>query len=397
LSAAIPGARLTGAISDIHTSAPPPPATLSDAEWAERLAALHRQLFASEAPEFDEVMRRAYKPPEGYVLADHCVVHDGANWHLYYITGPIKYADEWIGLMRARKFAEARKIPYEMSDGHAAGTSLLKLRYRNDILTEPQGDFGLLLQGTSSIIRFEDHWLNVYTGRGPDGQCLCVARSRDLDQWEYEPANPVWRPPSYAVPPPWSACKNPHVIRHPTDGRWLVYYCLSLRDGTMSVALLSTTDFRSFTDHGPVFKMPTQLRGTGGCEAPCIIHRNGVWHLFTGAGPGVWHAISHTPDDFMGFYGRDGALAAAARLGAQRGCYLFGRFHAVEVFEHNGRWWMTSTRKDHQRWLNRKAGVLKFRGSAADETTMLDGMFLCEIRWDGDQPIPTCIDDPTLV
>jgi hypothetical protein len=58
---------------------------------------------------------------------------------------------------------------------------------------------------------------------------------------------------------------------------------------------------------------------------------------------------------------------------------------------------MTSTRKDHQRWLNRKAGVLKFRGSAADETTMLDGMFLCEIRWDGDQPIPTCIDDPTLV
>jgi len=371
--------------------APPLPPTMDDEAWGQRLAALHRLLFASDAPEFEEVMTRVYQPPEGYVLSDHCVVHDGANWHLYYVTGPIKYADEWIEHMRHGRFAEARKIPFEMSDGHAMGSWLDRLRFQGPILAEPQGEFGLLLQGTSNVIRFQDHWVNVYTGRGPQGQCLCLARSRDLLTWEMEPANPIWRPHGYARER--GACKNASLIRHPVDGRYLIYHCVTLRDGASAAALLSTTDFRQFADHGPVFKMPHQLRGTGGIEAPCVIVRDAMWHLFVGAGEGVWHTVSPTPDDFMGIEGR-GTSSIATRLGAQRGCYLFGRFHCVEVFEHAGRWWMTSTRKDYQRHLNRRAGILKFRGSAADEAAVLHGLFLCELRWSGDQPIPTR--DPSL-
>lgn len=379
-------------MNEVQTDAPPLlAATMDDDSWGTRLAALHRQLFASDAPEFNDVMTHVYQPPEGYILHDHCAANDGKNWHLYYITGPIKYAEAWIAHMRAGRYAEARKIPYEMSDGHAMGPWLNQLRYVGDILSEPQGEFGLLLQGTSNIIRFEDHWVNVYTGRGPHGQCLCLARSRDLMTWDLEPSNPFWKPHGYARER--GACKNASLIRHPTDGRYLVYYCVSLRDGNSAVALLSTTDFKHYADHGPVFTLPHQLRGTGGIEAPCVILRNGMWHLFAGAGEGVWHTISPSPDDFMGMDGR-GASLAGAKFGAQRGCYLFGRFHCVEVFEHAGKWWMSSTRKEYERYLNRKAGILKFRGSAADEESVLHGLFMCELKWDGDQPIPTR--DPSL-
>lgn len=366
--------------------APPLKATLGDEKWSQRLATLHGQLFASEAPEFDDVMIRAYVPPEGYVLADQCIVHDGKDWHLFYITGPIQYADAWIDHMRHRRFTDARKIPYEMCDGHAVGPTLSTLRYRNDILTETQGEFALLLQGSSGVIRFEDHWVNVYTARGPGGQSLCLARSRDLDHWDLEPSNPIWRPPAYASPT--SACKNAFVMRHPTYGRYLIYYCLNLNDGMTAAGLLSTTDFVRLEDHGPVFKMPTQLRGTAGIELSCVVYRQGMWHLFVGCGPGVFHAVSPSPDDFTGIPGRT-SFDAANRLGAQRGSYLFGRFHCIKIFEHDGRWWMISTRKEHQRWLNRQAGVLKFRGSAADESSLLGGMYLCEIKWQGDMPVPT--------
>src|SRR5207245_2835554 len=186
-----------------------------------------------------------------------------------------------------------------------------------------------------------------------------------------------WRPPGYANPR--GVCKNAHIIRHPSDPYYLIYYCLSHSEGTSCVALLSTKDFRAFNDHGPVLKMTLQLRGTAGIESPCVVCRDGMWHLFFGLGTGVWHAVSNRPDNFMG--------AQGFRTVSPGGCYLLGPYHVVEVFEHGGRWFMTSSRKEYQRRLNREAGILKFRGSAADEASLLDGLYVCELRWKGDQPI----------
>jgi hypothetical protein len=361
-----------------NTAEPPLlPPTLDQETWNHRILALHKQLYASEASGFDEVMTHIYHPPEGQVLADHCLVHDGTDWHLFYVTGPIANADEWIAALRAGDFKRARQIPYEVGDGHAAGPTLRDLAYRGLILEEPQGEFGIALQGTSNIIRFEDHWVNIYTSRGPQGQSLCLARSHDLTHWTLEAANPIWQPPAYASPT--GACKNAHIIRHPSDGRYLIYYCLTHQEGTACIALLSTPDFQHFDDHGPVLKMTAQLRGTAGIESPCVVVRDGMWHLFFGFGAGCWHAVSRSPHDFMG--------AQHFRVASTGGCYCLGPYHVVEVFAHQGCWWMTSSRKEYQRYLNRKAGVLKFRGSAADEATLLEGLYLSALEWEGDQPL----------
>ena len=56
-------------------------------------------------------------------------------------------------------------------------------------------------------------------------------------------------------------------------------------------------------------------------------------------------------------------------------------------FGYGLQWYMIGTRKEEQRRLNRLAGRLKFRGSKADGSALLDGMFLCEVHWRGDQPI----------
>ena len=68
--------------------------------------------------------------------------------------------------------------------------------------------------------------------------------------------------------------------------------------------------------------------------------------------------------------------------------YMLGRFHAERVFQDpvGKKWFMVYTRKEYQRFLNREAGLLTPRSSEADERPLLDGIFLCEIAWDGDFP-----------
>jgi len=192
-----------------------------------------------------------------------------------------------------------------------------------------------------------------------------------------DPSNPFWRAPDYANPH--GVCKSAHTIRHPVDPYYLSYYNLSLSDGATCVALLSTQDFKVFHDHGAVLKMTLQLRGTAGCESPCVVYREGIWHLFFGCGTGMWHAVSNRPDTFMGGQG--------FRTVSPGGCYMLGPYHAAVMFQYGDRWYLTSTRKEYQRRLNRKARVLKFRGSAADESSLLAGLFLCGVEWKGDQPI----------
>ena len=43
---------------------------ISNTEFRDRLATLHRRAWASEPYDFDTVMRNAYKPPEDQVLVD---------------------------------------------------------------------------------------------------------------------------------------------------------------------------------------------------------------------------------------------------------------------------------------------------------------------------------------
>jgi hypothetical protein len=349
---------------------------ISEVEFGQRLQALHKQLYASAEFEFDAVMRCVYKPPEGYVLTDPQLLHDGTQWHLFYVTGKIEYADAWIAAIRSHDFRHAREIPYEEGDAHAVGSDLLNLEYHSLILGEPQGDFGLGLQGDSAIARYQDHWVNLFSARGSGGTSVCLARSRDLFTWEYEVRNPLLWPPDWAIRPG----KYGAAFIVPYENLYLVYIQCQTQLGLGAVQLLTTHDFETFEDQGPVFLMPVQLRGTSTVESPCVVQREGLWHLFVTVGTGTWHIVSNRPDRFM--------ASPALNYVSPLGTYQLGPFHACRVFQApEGDWYLAGTRKEYQRYLNRKAGVLTFRGSAADEAALLAGLYLCRVRWDGDQPI----------
>jgi hypothetical protein len=149
------------------------------------------------------------------------------------------------------------------------------------------------------------------------------------------------------------------------------------------------------------------MRGTVNIEAAMAFCRNGMWHFFCNSGPGTFHAVSNRPDRFCGILadeqgpGRDSpghespGHESPWRDRTLLESYYLGPFHAARVFQDplTLAWYMTSTRKEEQRRLNRVAGRDVFRGSLADESVLTEGMYICRIEWHGDQPIPARISD----
>jgi hypothetical protein len=153
-------------------------------------------------------------------------------------------------------------------------------------------------------------------------------------------------------------------------------------DGYCTIALMTTSDWTMFRDEGCVFRSAPMLRGTLGIESPCVIHRDGLWHLFYTHGPGLWHGVSPDPRSFVA--GREDAWSVGT------GVYYMGPFHATEVVrDATGRWWLTTDRKEESRRRNREAGRLCYRGSYEDEQVLEEGLYLSRILWDGDMPVLT--------
>ena len=107
------------------------------------------------------------------------------------------------------------------------------------------------------------------------------------------------------------------------DGVYLIYYIVMDRDGYCCVALKTTEDWKSFSDEGCVFRTAPSLRGTMGIESPCVVHREGLWHLFFTYGPGLRHAIGRGPGTFIAKRGGE--------IGVGTGFYYIGPFHATEI------------------------------------------------------------------
>ena len=127
--------------------------TLSQNQFGQRVAAFQRQVYSSPEFSFDEVMTCVYRAPAGYVTVDPQLVHDGKQWHLFYVTGRLQYHDEWMAALRAGDWKRCRQVPYEEGDGHAVGADLAELKFHSIILNDPQGEYGCGLQGDSAIRR----------------------------------------------------------------------------------------------------------------------------------------------------------------------------------------------------------------------------------------------------
>ena len=345
-------------------------------EFEERFLALHKQLFASEEFSFNEVTRHIFAPPEGMSQFDHCFVHDGHNWHLFYGTGDMRLSEEWIRRYSAGDCDGASEVCLEPGNGHALGPSLFELKFRAHVFFPPQGRFDLASRGICSIFRFGTKYGMLYDVRGENYIGMSLAWSDDLDKWELDRDNPYLSWPDWAVTN--ASCKDPHVML--VDGVYLIYYIVMDKQNYCCVALATTTDWKVFTDEGCVFRSAPMLRGTMGMESPCVVQRNGLWHLFFTYGPGLWHAVSMSPAGFVA--NRKNAWDVGT------GFYYMGPFHATEIIQGpDGDWWMTTDRKEETRRLNRQAGRLCYRGSYEDDKTLEEGLYLSHIRWEGDQPI----------
>ena len=102
--------------------------------------------------------------------------------------------------------------------------------------------------------------MNVYGGRGPRGNFLGVARSRDIFDWRSEPNNPVTPKPAWTdsfggSDSDWqrtfSPMKDPDLLFF--DDVWFLYHVT--RDGESGapcIAAFSTRDFTVCEDLGPV-------------------------------------------------------------------------------------------------------------------------------------------------
>jgi len=352
---------------------------LGPEEFEERFVVLHKQLFASTDFAFDDVTTHVFYPPAGMYQVDHSIVHDGERFHLFYCTGDMTNTEEWIRRRRAGDLDGANEVCVEPGNGHAVGGTLSDLEFQENVFHPPQGRFDMMSRSVCSVFRCGDRWGMLYVVRGEmDGRPftgMSLAWSDDLADWELDRGNPCLGPPHWASAE--NTCKDPHVMM--MDGIYLIYYIVMGQDGYCTLALATTTDWKSFHDEGPVFRAAPMLRGTMGVESPVVAQRNGIWHLFFTHGPGLWHAVSRNPRSFVS------SREAVWDVGT--GIYYVGPFHATEVIEHRGQWWLTTDRKEESRRLNRVAGRLAYRGSYEDEKVLEEGIYLSRIRWEGDQPI----------
>ena len=349
--------------------------TLEKGEFAKRFLELHKQLFSSTEPDFYDVTEHVFKPPAPYHAADHQFFWDGDKWHLYYCTGDLRNLERWRDLLNAGKLDEAGAITPESGAGHAVGPSLSELEFHENLLFPSQGEFDKVSRGVPFVFRFEDRWGMLIEVRGEGGDYQSLAWSDDLFDWEQDPDNPAFGVPSWSGDV--GAAQDTCVVRQ-SDGLYLIYFKAKCADGYVAVGLNSTRDFKTFEEHGPVLRATPILRGTIGLESPCVVHRDGLWHLFYTLGPGTWHAVSDSPTDFVqkGTYWTVGT-----------GSYFLGYFHACEVFEQGGEWYMSTTRKEQARYENRLKGELRYRGTYEDDRILEEGLYLSRIRWEGDQPV----------
>lgn len=354
--------------------------TISNQEYLERYSILHRKVYASPPFEFDAVTAHIYSPPSGYHAADHCLVYDEENWHLYYITGITNEFDRWKKASLNNDKEANIKYLYEVGDGHASGKTLETLEFKNHILDKPEGKYALSTQCNLHAVRFKDHWVGLYQIRGPEGFSIGAARSADLANWVPDKDNPAFGIPQWANK---AYCKDVHIL--PWKGIFLIYYIVMGLDNLQAIGLKITADFEHYQDIGPVFKVPQMARGTRGIESPCVFERNGLWHLFFGWGIyGAWHVVSSRPDSFLGV-DLNGVSGTTDAL--DYGAYVFAPFHAAEIVNHQGEWFLTTTKKEELRRQDCENRILKYRSTYEDESRLSHGIYKSNIQWDQDYPI----------
>jgi hypothetical protein len=278
----------------------------------------------------------------GEYINDHCLIHDGKLWHLYFIEGTISRGEgtEWY------------RDSNEIIIGHATSPDLIHWTHLVPALRigSPHAlDGGHII--APSVIERNGLYYMFYGGRQGDvgnaaGEHFLLATSSDLVHWKRYPTSPIMRPDtSWACyyPPGYNggsggpiSARDPHIIADPKYG-YIFYYVAKLRGDTIRhsldeefscVAAATSPDLLHWTDRGPLI-----VRRTVGVreyywnhpESPCVFKRDSLYYLFWKAGNGTRYVIG---DDPLHFFDDSETFLATS--------------HASEIFEWNGAWYITS-------------------------------------------------------
>ena len=265
--------------------------------------------------------RKVYFP--GAFVADHSLLFVEGTWHLFHICFK-EGGDEWDRVI-----------------GHATSPDLLHWRREEGILPKaPPPSWESCNGGNAPHVFPWDGKYYLFYSRYQyphtrfELQQIGLATSEDLFSWTKHEGNPIFHPsPRWC---PWEdeqsdqyrpgCCRDPHVTR--IGDRFVMYYVAMTRKHRISaVACAVSADLVHWDDLGPVAGMPVTDDGTGMCESPCVVSDGERWLLFFKHGRGTRYAVSHTPFAF-------------------NESRQFVESHASEVFDWDGRWYITHCAPD---------------------------------------------------
>jgi len=214
-----------------------------------------------------DVPKEGFRPVGGKV-ADFAVASDKGSHHFFYIE---------------RRLTEGTPFypGHEIYFGHASTRNLADWEVHDPVMLVRPGTWEDGHVWAPCIIRRGDEFLMAYTGvSGRLSQNIGFASSRDLFEWKRWESNPL----SPCRNKPWAFWREDAIEQ---GGRFWLTYTANTRDGASCIAMTSTSDFRSWADHGPICVGPKsgyepRLEGghpQGSLESANMVHRGGRWFL----------------------------------------------------------------------------------------------------------------------
>jgi len=246
----------------------------------EELAALQAQPYTKTGGDQADRDTEDERPLSGSV-ADFTAVNKAGRFHFFYIERR---------LTEATPFYPGNEIYF----GHASSADFAAWEVHDPVLLVRPGSWEGAHVWAPFGIPWKGRYLMAYTGLNDQlSQDIGIAFSDDLFRWERWEGNPVspcrdrswsfWRADGIA------SCRDPPLAAH--DGKLLMTYTATTRDGRSCIALAESLDGLRWDDRGPILLGPQdgyepRLEGNhpqGSLESSNLFHRAGSWRLFFNA------------------------------------------------------------------------------------------------------------------
>ncbi|MFI6146951.1 family 43 glycosylhydrolase [Streptomyces sp. NPDC051109] len=194
-------------------------------------------------------------------LNDHTLIKAGGRWHLFGIVGDSARPGESPDSAAEVAFAHASAPdPYGPWTTHA------------DALTVDRSYWGEEHLWAPYVVEAAGTFWMFYAAGGISGAAINLATSTDLFTWTRVPSGPLFRG---------QAARDPMVLRIADE--WVMYYTeLSAPHGRHIVAVRRSADLVHWSAPETAFTDASTDATPSVTESPCVVERDGWYHLFIG-------------------------------------------------------------------------------------------------------------------